>query len=123
MVKETLPKVAAKVVEVLAVMARYNPFFEKAGMLRVDFKRGENSADKRIKDFLEEHSFDFKIAKSKAYCHNFFSQLNEEDRKVLLGYLSEFVQQPFVKIKAVTPDLLSRVFSTEGAYLYWVNAN
>ena len=35
LVKETLPRVDAKVVEALAVMAKYNPFFEKTGMLRV----------------------------------------------------------------------------------------
>lgn len=34
LVQETLSKVNARVVEVLAVMARYNPFFEKAGMVR-----------------------------------------------------------------------------------------
>lgn len=76
--------------------------------------------DKKIKAFLEEHSFDFKLAKSKAHCRDFFSKLNEEDRKVLLGYLSEFVQQPFVKVKTVTPDLIGRIFSSEGIYLYWV---
>jgi len=121
LVKETLSKVDAKVVEVLAVMARYNPFFEKAGMARVDYHRGETVADKKIKAFLEGHSFDFKLAKSKAYCSDFFSQLNDEDRKVLLGYLSEFVKQPFVKIKTVTPDLIRKTFSSEGIYLYWVN--
>lgn len=39
----------------------------------------------------------------------------------LLENLKEFVEQPFVRIKSVTPDLISRSFSTEGAYLYWIN--
>jgi ABC-type transport system involved in cytochrome c biogenesis ATPase subunit/GNAT superfamily N-acetyltransferase len=121
LVKETLSKVDAKVIEVLAVMAKYNPFFEKAGMLRVDYRRDENASDKKIRIFLEERGFDLKFAKSPVYCHTFFSQLSEEGKKVLLGYLSEFVQQPFVKITTVTPDLLSKVFSSEVVYLYWVN--
>ena len=54
------------VVEVLAVMARYNPFFERAGMLRVDHQRKETAVDKKIKAFLEPRGFDFKFAKSKA---------------------------------------------------------
>lgn len=120
LVKETLPRVNAKVVEVLAVMARYNPFFERAGMLRVDYARGENSADKKIKAFLEEHGFDFKLAKSKSYCGSFFNRLNEEEKRILLGCLSEFGQQPFVKTKVVTPDLISRAFSSDGIYLYWI---
>ena len=44
----------------------------------------------------------------------------EEDRRVLLDFLPEFVEQPFVKIKVVTPDLLSRAFSSDGIYLYWI---
>jgi len=121
LVKETLPKVNAKVIEVLAVMAKYNPFFEKAGMLKMEYRRDENVADKKIRAFLSECSFDLRLAKSKAYCHSFFSRLNERNRKLLLEYLREFVQQPFVKIKTVSPDLLSKVFSSEGVYLYWIN--
>jgi predicted GNAT family acetyltransferase len=121
LVKETLSKVDAKVVEVLAVMAKYNPFFQKAGMVGVDYHRDEMAGDRKIRLFLEEHGFDFKLAKSKAYCSDFFSHLNHEDRKSLIGYFSEFVQQPFVKIKTVTPDLISKIFSSEGAYLYWIN--
>jgi predicted GNAT family acetyltransferase len=120
LVKETLPKVEAKVVEVLAVMARYNPFFERAGMLRVDYKRDELAVDSKIRRFLEERSFDFKFVKSRAHCRNFFNKLTDEDKGVILGYLSEFAQQPFVKVKTVTPDLLSKIFSSEGVYLYWI---
>jgi ABC-type transport system involved in cytochrome c biogenesis ATPase subunit/N-acetylglutamate synthase-like GNAT family acetyltransferase len=120
LVKETLPKANAKVVEVLAVMARYNPFFEKAGMLRVDYRRDGNAAEKKIQAFLDEHGFNSKLARSKAYCSDFFSCLIEEDRRILLSYLTEFVQQPFVKIKTVTPDLISRIFSSQGVYLYWI---
>lgn len=123
LVKETLSKVDAKVVEVLAVMARYNPFFERAGMLRVDYGRDETSVDKRIRGFLEERSFDFKLAKSRVYCRSFFSELDDAARKVLTEYLKEFVEQPFVKVKTVTPELLGRVFSSEGVYLYWVSGS
>ncbi|MGI0084003.1 MAG: ATP-binding cassette domain-containing protein, partial [Nitrososphaerales archaeon] len=35
-VKKTLPLIDTKYVETLAVMAKYNPFFEKAGMKRVE---------------------------------------------------------------------------------------
>jgi ABC-type transport system involved in cytochrome c biogenesis ATPase subunit/GNAT superfamily N-acetyltransferase len=120
LVKETLPKVNARVVEVLAVMAKYNPFFEGAGMLRVDYQRNQTAVDKKIRAFLEKQSFDFKLAKSKAYCRSFFNRLADEGKKVLLVYLTEFVQQPFVKRKVVTADLISRVFSSDGVYLYWI---
>jgi ABC-type transport system involved in cytochrome c biogenesis ATPase subunit/GNAT superfamily N-acetyltransferase len=120
LVKETLPTVDAKVVEVLAVMAKYNPFFEKAGMFRVDYLRDGNIPDKKIRAFLEDHDFDFNLAKSKGYCRSFFGQLSDKEKQILLEYLNEFAQQPFIKIKTVTPDSLSTVFSSEGVYLYWI---
>jgi ParB-like chromosome segregation protein Spo0J/N-acetylglutamate synthase-like GNAT family acetyltransferase len=122
LVKETLSRVNAKVVEVLAIMAKYNPFFEKAGMLRVDYRRSETTIDQRMRAFLEGHGFDFKLAQSKAYCRNFFSTLKDEAKKALMEYLTEFVQQPFVKIKTVAPELLGKVFSSEVVYLYWITA-
>ena len=120
LVRETLPKVNARVVEVLAVMAKYNPFFEKAGMARVNYQRDEDATGRKTRAFLEQRCFDFKLVKSKAYCRDFFSRLNEEDRKSLLGYLSEFAQHPSVRVKTATPELISRVFSSEGVYLYWI---
>jgi len=121
LVRETLSRVDAMVVEVLAIMAKYNPFFEKAGMLRVDFRRHEDSTIRKIKDFLSERRFEGKLAQSKAYCQQFFDQLTSENKKTLLNLLSEFARQPFIKTKTVTPLLISRVFSSDGAYLYWVN--
>jgi ABC-type transport system involved in cytochrome c biogenesis ATPase subunit/N-acetylglutamate synthase-like GNAT family acetyltransferase len=122
LVRETLSEVNAKVVEVLAIMAKYNPFFEKAGMLRVDYQRDEISVQKKIRGFLEAHNFDFTLAKSTSYCRSFFSSLSNPDKEALFGYLSEFGSQPFIKMNA-TPDLLTRVISSEGVYLYWINAS
>jgi len=122
LVRETLSKVDAKVVEVLAVMAKYNPFFEKAGMVRVDYKRDEASVEKALRSFLERSKFDFAFARSKTYCYRFYDRLDEGSKKVLLGYLSDFAHEPFVKKEVVTIDLLSDVFASDGVYLYWVNA-
>ena len=121
LVKQTLPKADAKVVEVLAVMARYNPFFERAGMIRVDYKKEETPIDKKINAFLKDHNFDFQMAKSKNYCNQYFNQLNAVDKQSLVVYLKEFVEQPFVKIKSVTPELLGKTMHTDGNYLYWIN--
>jgi ABC-type ATPase with predicted acetyltransferase domain len=123
LVKETLSKVNAKVIEVLAVMAKYNPFFEKAGMVKVDYGRDEASIEKVLKGFLKEHNFDSAFARSKAYCHQFYNQLDEGERKMLLVHLSEFARQPFVKTKIVNSDLLVKVFSNNGVYLYWINGS
>lgn len=123
LVRETMPLVKAKVVEVLAMMAKYNPFFEKAGMARVDYKRNETSIEKEMRRFLENRNFDFSLVRSKVYCNNFFRQLGDSDKKVLLDFLCAFAHQPFIKARKVTPDLLTKMFSTDCVYLYWVNGS
>ena len=39
--RRTLPTAPTKIVETLAVMARYNPFFEHAGMTRIETPEDE----------------------------------------------------------------------------------
>jgi len=123
LVRETLPKVNVKVVEVLAVMAKHNPFFEKAGMIRVDYQRDVTSVEKKVRCFLEEHNFNFALGQSKTYCRQFFSELSNQDKQALLRYVSEFASQPFIRTETATPDLLTRILSSEGIYLYWVNGS
>jgi len=123
LVKETLPKVDVKVVEVLAVMAKYNPFFEKAGMAKVSYSVDRGSKEKEIRSFLESHNFDFCFVKSKTYCRKFFTRLPDPDKKRLVEYLTNFARQPFIKAKKVSPDLLTKMFSSEAIYLYWINSS
>jgi len=121
LVKETLPKVNAKVVEALAVMARYNPFFEKAGMIRVDYTRDIRSNEKEVRTFLESHNFDFDFIKSKTYCNKFFAELSSSDKQLLIEYLTKFASQPFIKAKKISPELLTKLFNSKATYLYWIN--
>jgi N-acetylglutamate synthase-like GNAT family acetyltransferase len=123
LVRETLPRVDAKVVEVLAVMAKYNPFFERAGMIRIDYERDETSVSRKIKGFLEANEFRFSLAGSKPYCNQFFDALPFEKKSELLELLSKFASQPFVKVEDVRPDLLSRIFFAGGVYCYWINCS
>jgi GNAT superfamily N-acetyltransferase len=122
-VRETLPKVNAKVVEVLAVMAKYNPFFEKAGMCSLNYRRKESSTEKALKEFLGPRGFDFSKVRSKIYCKQFFDKLDEADRGTFLSFLREYASQPFIKIERITPYLLTRVFSPDAQYLCWVRGS
>jgi ABC-type lipoprotein export system ATPase subunit/N-acetylglutamate synthase-like GNAT family acetyltransferase len=122
-VKETLPRVNAKVVEALAVMARYNPFFEKAGMIRVDYTVDRRSNEKEVRRFLESHNFDFDFVKSNTYCNKFFAELSSPDKQKLIVFLTDFARQPFIKATQVSPELLTKMFSSEATYLYWVNSS
>jgi hypothetical protein len=70
---------------------------------------------------LATHGFDFSVVKSRKHCQTFHNQLNEDDKRIFLEFLSEYVHQSFVKTKTVSPQLLADVLSGEGVYVYWVN--
>jgi len=89
-------------------------------MLRVDYRSDEISLDRKFRVFLEARNFDFALSESKTYCSEFYHQLKENYKKTLIRYLCEFANAPFIKAKTVKPELLTRVFSTEDVYLYWV---
>lgn len=50
-VRETMPLTGERYVETLAVMARYNPFFEKAGMRRVEYEPADPGYEKALQRF------------------------------------------------------------------------
>jgi ABC-type ATPase with predicted acetyltransferase domain len=45
--KDTLPLVGRPYVEAMAVMAQYNPFFEKAGMKKITVRQPDKEIQKR----------------------------------------------------------------------------
>ena len=56
LVRETLPLVGRPYVEAIAVMVKYNPFFEKAGMRRITMRKAGKSIRQAVRQ-LEELGF------------------------------------------------------------------
>ena len=80
LVRETLPLVGRPYVETMAVMARYNPFFEKAGMTKV----AERLPDKSIVEAVEklrELGFNPVFLASEKGNQRLLKQMNEEQRR------------------------------------------
>lgn len=50
LVRETLPKAGTRYVEAIAVMARYNPFFQKAGMKKIAEQEPDPSCQKAVEE-------------------------------------------------------------------------
>lgn len=86
------------------------------------FGRGA-SMENNVRGFLEARGFDFSLLKSKVYCNRLFDGLSDRDREVLVRWLTEFAHQPFIKVETVSPALLTRMSSSDGIYLYWVELN
>ena len=125
LVRETLPKVGFKVVEVVASMAKYNPVFEHAGMVRVDIERKLDPATTRLKNLLEQKGFDFNFLYSRKYCRDFYYKQDVKTRQKIIRHLRKLGRHPstgFVKgDQVVAVERLTRLIPRDTVYLYWIN--
>jgi len=72
-------------IETLAVMANYNPFFEKAGMTRMSIKEDE----KRVKLLSQfgDYGFNVSLLSSQRYFIDQFTKLTEEEQQKVLDII------------------------------------
>ena len=66
LIRETLPRVGTSCVEMIAVMAKYNPFAEKAGMKKILEQKPSDEA-RRVADVLSGLGFDLKLLGSQKH--------------------------------------------------------
>jgi len=78
LVKETLPLAGTPYVEMTAVMAKYNPFAEKAGMKRIA-TQPPNKQALRIAETLQSLGFDLQLLTSKRYVLSRLEALSSQE--------------------------------------------
>jgi len=83
LIRETLPRVGTPCVEMIAVMAKYNPFAEKAGMKKVLEQKPSEEA-LRIAGVLSVFGFDLKLLGSQKHISNKLQSLSPEQVEVML---------------------------------------
>ena len=132
LVRQTLPRVDAKVVEVLAIMAKYNPFFEKAGMTLVG-KMELQQDQTNILKFLGETGGKLSLLHNKPLCKAYLNSLNQTQFQELGKRLERLIQG----VGGISPgrmdglkkmmeegniiEVLMDLLPVERVYLYWVN--
>lgn len=93
MLKEYFKISKSKYIETVAVMPKYNPFFEKAGMVLVNFDRYDKILETR-KRRLQNIGLDLSLIKSKKYAEEMYNKLQdiekEEFKNICLEQLKEY---------------------------------
>jgi ABC-type ATPase with predicted acetyltransferase domain len=106
LVHDTLPLVKIRYVETLAVMAKYNPFFEKAGMKRIEPPETKRDRSyKRCLEQLESMGFNLDFLASKKYTMKVISRLSRSK----IGALKSIVLREFICKKFRSPALADAV--------------
>ena len=142
LVRETMPQTGKRVVETIAAMARYNPFFEKAGMTLV----GEmiyQPHQKKLVTLIEKYGSQVAKLHSPSARETFINGLNKRKRDKLTnllikslrslrgqggqkeGTLGRGVAEADRMVKGLVdkglPSLLGDLLPTKRIYLYWEN--
>jgi len=76
-IKETLPLVGTPYVELIAVMAKYSPFAEKAGMQKVAEQQSVEGI-KRVTNTLKKLGFNLQLIGSQHYVESKLESLNQQ---------------------------------------------
>jgi ABC-type lipoprotein export system ATPase subunit len=131
-VKGTMPLVGTKYVETLAVMAQYNPFFEKAGMRKVPLPGDEKFERDLVQ--LESLGFRRELLVSKKHTKKILDRISSLSK---LEQIATFALKHCIAEKYRRPELIPKVRSldknalsealqllrSKAIYLYWQKAN
>ena len=145
LIRETLPQAGTPYVELIAVMAKYSPFAEKAGMQKIAEQQSTGSVSKVSKALLEL-GFDLQLLGSERYVLQKLESLTAEQMSKLKEtfirsnhprFKREFAvsrHQPFGKttdyqiaIQKADPTKLAKLVKLVGmlmqtkVYLFWSN--
>jgi len=96
LVRETLPLAGTPYVEMPAVMAKYNPFAEKAGMQKIAEQAPPKEALK-IAETLEYLGFDIQLLGSEKYVLNRLQTLSDESLEKLREAFIKHCHARFMK--------------------------
>ncbi|MEM2968953.1 MAG: ABC transporter ATP-binding protein [Candidatus Bathyarchaeia archaeon] len=105
LVAETLPQAETPCVEAVAVTARYNPFFEKAGMQRIAESKPSTPVTNALAQ-LHELGFDTNMLASTEYCKQKITETGHEKILAILEALSRSdaaVRRRLARLSSVYP--------------------
>ena len=132
LIRLTLPMVNKRIVETIAAMAQYNPFFEKAGMKLVGKQKFLPTQEALIK-FVETQGANIGLLQDHGFRKGFLNKLSSAEMSQLISILEKTVKGmkgvSAGRWKSLNEELqsgdiekvMSKVLPVERAYLYWLN--
>jgi hypothetical protein len=132
LIKQTMPQVNARIVECVAAMAKYNPFFEKAGMILAG-KMELQPDQKKLLAFIESANGKVSLLHNKALCKAFLNNLDSAQMSQLQIILDQNISNAGGSSPGRMAQLrksmsegnfsetLINLLPVQRCYLYWVN--
>ena len=115
-IRETLPEVGTPNVELIAVMAKYSPFAEKAGMEKIVEQHSVESTNK-LTQMLLELGFDLQLIGSQRYVESKLESLNKEQ---ILKLKTAFIGSPHPRLKKEVINNRHNPFGKTSDYVLYI---
>jgi ABC-type ATPase with predicted acetyltransferase domain len=116
LIRKTLPKVGTNYVELIAVMAKYSPFAEKAGMKKI-IEQHSVEGVREISDTLAELGFDLRLLGSDHYVAEKLEVLDE----LQMGELKDvFIANKHPRFKKVVASSRHEPFGKTADYVKYI---
>jgi hypothetical protein len=113
LIHDTLPLAGTPSVELIAVMAKYSPFAEKAGLAKVAVQEPAKGV-LRVANALSGLGFDLKLLGSQKYVFNSLQNLSEER---LIALKEVFVKNAHLRFKREIDALRHMPYGTHAVYV------
>jgi GNAT superfamily N-acetyltransferase len=132
LIRQTMPQVNSRIVECVAAMAKYNPFFEKAGMTLAGVMELQPD-QKKLLEFIEGAKGKVSLLHNKALCKAFLNNLNSAQMSELQSILEKNIGNAGGSSPGRMAQLrknmnegnfsetLINLLPVQRCYLYWVN--
>ena len=111
LVSQTLVKAGTPYVETVAVMAKYNPFFEKAGMKRIATQKPDPSCSAAA-EVLRKLGFKIMFTASERYNIKKLRNMRKHEKAVLIKALMQIRNQRFRRTFVSKPYVNTKEFHT-----------
>jgi ABC-type ATPase with predicted acetyltransferase domain len=118
LIRESLPLVGTDFVELIAVMAKYSPFAEKAGMKRIS-QQTEVKSVVKISQTLSSLGFDVQLLGSQHYVKQ---QLDTLDTKQLCSVREVLLKNPQPRLKKEVTSSRHMPYGITADYVKYVEA-
>ena len=115
-IRETLPQAGTPYVELIAVMAKYSPFAEKAGMRKVAEQQSVESV-KRLTNTLQQLGFNLQLLGSQRYVESKLENLTEQQ---IMELKTAFIASKHPRFKKEVAGSRHNPYGKTSAYVIYV---
>lgn len=131
LVRETMPLTEYPIIEALAVMARFNPFFEHAGLTRINYETSLDEQNRKLIKKIQEVFPDIEVTliHEPAYLYRYINNLRGKKLRKLASIINSIIKHAPTMLRKrkrkirTRREIIKTILSTRISPIYYVWCN